>query len=213
MLAETLTPALWASLATIVGVWFVTVLSPGPNFLATLQTALAQSRRAGLLVAAGIALGTTIWSTASLLGLGLLFQTAGWLYLTVKLVGGAYLIFLGLRAIMTARKLAPLTAAPAAPLTGWQAFRRGLLVDLSNPKAAAFFASLFAVTVPPDAPLWFDVTVVAAVVVMAGGWYALVACAVMLPGVSAFYRRAQRLIGYVTGALFMALGLRLATER
>ncbi len=215
MLAETLTPGLWASLATIVGVWFVTVLSPGPNFLATLQTALAQSRRAGLLVAAGIALGTTVWSTASLLGLGLLFQTAGWLYLTVKLVGGAYLIFLGLRAIMTARNLGgPLAVAtPAAPLTGWQALRRGLLVDLSNPKAAAFFASLFAVTVPPDAPLWFDVTVVAAVVVMAGGWYALVACAVVLPGVSAFYRRAQRVIGYATGALFMALGLRLATER
>ncbi|MCG8357184.1 MAG: LysE family transporter [Kiloniellales bacterium] len=213
MNATAIDAGLVASLATIVGVWLVTVLSPGPNFLATAQAALGQSRRAGLMLSAGIAVGTTLWSTASLLGLGLLFQTAGWLYLAVKLLGAAYLILLGLRAILSARRTAPFIPAGGAPLSAWQAFRRGLLVDLSNPKAAAFFTSLFAVTVPPAAPLWFDVTVVVAVVVIAGGWYALVACAVSLPAIAARFRRAQRWIAYVTGAAFMALGIRLAVDR
>ena len=85
----TLDTSLWTSFATIAGVWLITVISPGPNFVATSHAAVTHSRRAGVLVAAGIALGTTVWSTASLLGLGLLFQTAAWLYQVVKLAGAA----------------------------------------------------------------------------------------------------------------------------
>ena len=86
---------------------------PGAQLPAT-SRALTQSRRAGLWLSAGIALGTTIWSTASLLGLGLLFQTAGWLYLTVKFVGAGYLVFLGLRALLAARHAAPISSAARA---------------------------------------------------------------------------------------------------
>jgi RhtB (resistance to homoserine/threonine) family protein len=212
-MTETIDPALWASLLTITGIWTITVLSPGPNFLATSHAALAHSRRAGVLVAAGISLGTTIWATASLLGLGLLFQTAGWLYHVVRVVGAAYLIYLGLRMILAARARTA-TAGPVGPgVSGLQAFRRGMLTDLGNPKAAAFFTSLFAVAVPPLAPLWFDAAIVAAVVVIAGGWYATVACAMASRPVAAFYRRAQRIISYAAGAVFIGFGIRLATDR
>ena len=210
---EVLAPPLWASLATITAVWLVTVISPGPNFLATAHAALSQSRRSGVLVAAGIAVGTTLWATVSLAGLGLLFQSAGWLYAAVKLAGGAYLIYLGLRTIAAAHRRPAVALPSRAPLTGRQAFRRGLLTDLANPKAAAFFTSLFAVAVPPTAPLWFDAAVVALVVAMAGGWYAVVACAMTAGPIPALYRRAERAIGYLTGAVFIGLGARLASER
>ncbi len=208
-----MTASLWASLATIVGVWFVTVLSPGPNFLATAYTASRQSRRLGLIVVAGIAVGTMVWATASLLGLGLLFRSAAWLYQAFKIAGGLYLAYLGLRTILQARRQTrqPLAAPPA--LTSRGAFLRGLVVDLSNPKAAIFFASLFAVAVPPEAPFWFKALVVAAVVAMAGGWYALVACLVTQRPVAAALARLQTAVSYVTGAVFVALGLRLATDR
>ncbi len=211
-----MTATLWASLATIVGIWSVTVLSPGPNFFMTAYTASRQTRRLGLAVAAGIALGTTVWATASLLGLGLLFQSAAWLYQAVKIAGGLYLAYLGLRMILAARREArPDTAGPPAArrLSPRGAFLRGVIVDLGNPKAAVFFASLFAVAVPPDAPLWFKALVVATVVVMAGGWYAVVACLVKLPPVAEALARMQTAIAYVTGAIFVALGLRLASER
>ncbi len=210
--------ALWTSLITIAGVWLVTVISPGPNFLATAHLALVQSRQAGLWLSAGIALGTTIWAVASLLGLALLFQTAAWLYLAVKLAGGAYLIFMGLRMVVGALRGGPagddrIAGQDAEGLSPFQAFRRGLLTDLSNPKAALFFASLFAVAVPPDAPLWFGVFIVAVVVVMAGGWYAVVAWLVSKDPVTRFYRRASRAITVLTGAVFVGLGVRLVNSR
>ena len=204
---------LLASFAAIVGVWLFTVVSPGPNFLATSQAALNHSRRAGLAVASGIAVGTTLWSTASLLGLGVLFHTTAWLYHAVRVVGAAYLIYLGLRAILTARRM-PLDAASATgPMPPGKAFRRGVLVDLSNPKAAAFFTSLFAVAVPPGAPGWFSAAAVVAVVAIAWGWYSAVAYAVTVAPVARLYDRSRRLIAYVTGALFVGLGARLATDR
>lgn len=220
-------PALWASLVTIFGVWGITVVSPGPNFLAASHTAASQSRRTGLLVATGIAIGTTIWATASLLGLALLFQTTGWLYQAVKYLGAAYLIIVGLRMAFSqgptsqhrASSQAPspartsgATAAPAGFST-LGALRYGLQVDLSNPKAAAFFTSLFALAVPPQAPGWFQALIIALVVIMAGGWYALVACAMAMPAVSARYRASQRAIARLTGFVFVFFGARLALLR
>lgn len=209
---------LLAPLLTVLGVWAVTVMMPGPNFLAVAHATLARSRRHGLWVVAGITVGTAIWATASLAGLGLLFRTAGWLYTAVKLLGGAYLIYLGLRMVLASRNPTPIRAQTAsegiaAHSGAWAGFRRGLLVDLSNPKAAAFFASLFAVAVPPAAPLWLQASVVAAVVAVAAVWYSAVALTLGSRSISAAYRQAERLITAIAGAVFMALGLRLATDR
>ena len=202
--------SLWISYFTITGIWLATVVSPGPNFLATVQASLSNSRRAGMTVALGIAVGTALWAGLSLAGLGLLFQKVGWLYALVKLAGAAYLIFVGLQMILSARR--PAASSTALPLSDRRAFRRGLLTDLSNPKAAAFFTSLFAVAVPPTAPLWFDVMIVASVVAIAGIWYALAACAITWAPVARGYRKARKAIAYITGGLFTAFGAKLAAE-
>ncbi|QPC43093.1 LysE family translocator [Kaustia mangrovi] len=208
-----MTLPLWTSLTTIFAVWLVVAMAPGPNFFATIYTATTQSRRLGLYVSAGIAVGTTIWATASLAGLGILFQTTAWLYQAVKLAGGLYLVYLGIRTILSARHARTASPVRLGALSPLQAFRRGLVVDLSNPKAAIFFTSVFAVAVPPQAPLWFQALVVATVVMIAAGWYALVACLVNLPPVAAALRRAHKAMSYVTGFVFVALGARLATDR
>ncbi len=207
-----MTLPLWTSLGTIVGVWFVTVLTPGPNFLATVYTATTRSRRLGLMVAAGILVGTAIWATGSLLGLALLFQTATSLFQVVKLAGGVYLIYFGAKTIHSARNEPTTTGTRIRPLSARQAFWHGLVVDLSNPKAAVFFASLFVVTVPPDAALWFKALVISVVVIMAGGWYALVACVVNLPPVATALKKVQKAIVYVTGTIFIALGAHIAAD-
>jgi len=204
---------LWTGFATVIGVWIVTVVTHGPNFLATVHATLTRSRRAGLLVVAGITVGTALWGTASLFGLGLLFQAAGGLYEAVKLAGAGYLVIVGVRLILSARR----TSAPARivgpAIPAAHAFRHGLVTDLSNPKAAAFFTSLFAVAVPPTAPLWFDALLVATVAGIAGLWYGTVAWAMAADPVVALYRKAARAISALAGVVFVALGLRLAAER
>ena len=102
----------WSAFLAVLGVWSATVLSPGPNFLATVHAALHRSRSAGLAVALGIAIGTLVWATASLAGLALLFQNAAWLYAAVKFCGACYLIYVGVRMIVSAQSPIVSTAAP-----------------------------------------------------------------------------------------------------
>jgi len=201
------------SFATVTGIWTVVVLTPGPNFLATAQSSLARSRRAGLLVVAGIAAGTAIWGIASLFGLGLLFQAAGDLYRIVRWAGAAYLIYVGARLLLSARSASNIRIGAGPGLEGVRAFRHGLVTDLSNPKAAVFFTSLFAVTVPPTAPIWFDAALVGVVTAIAALWYSLVACALTVAPVVVLYRRLSLAIAAVAGLIFIGLGVRLATER
>jgi threonine efflux protein len=202
-------PNLLLSFVSVTTIWAVTVVTPGPNFLATVHASMSRSRRAGLLVAAGITLGTSVWAIGTLLGLGLLFQTSGAVYQVVRLAGAAYLIFVGVR--MVIRRSAGGAQTHGSTLqaaTG--SFRTGLLTDLSNPKAAAFFTSLFSVVVPHNAPVWFDAALVVAVVAISGVWYTAVVYAVAAEPIAAVYARWERAITRTAGLLFVGLGVRFA---
>ena len=203
----------WLALLTLSGLWAVLVVTPGPNFLATLHVAATRSRKDGLMVVAGITVGTLIWATASLAGLGLLFQNAAWLYHAVRIAGALYLIVMGLSLLRAAARspTRPAAAMPA-PKGRRRAFRLGLITNLSNPKTAAFFTSLFAVALPPGAALWVQASAVGIVVAMVIAWYALVALAMSAAGPRGLYQRAQRAITAITGALFAAFGIRLAAN-
>ncbi|MGE4299483.1 MAG: LysE family transporter [Desulfovibrionaceae bacterium] len=204
---------LMTSAVTILSVWGIAVLLPGPNFFATAHTAAARSRGLGMATAAGVAAGTALWAAGSLLGLGLLFQAASWLYQVVKWCGAAYLVWMGVKTVWGAGKARAAHGATVRPLTLWAAFRHGLVVDLGNPKAAAFFTSLFTVSVPPLAPLWFKAGLVGLVVGVSLAWYGTVACLVTVPGVSRALERSSAWVARVTGAIFVGLGIQLAVDR
>ena len=200
--------------AFIAGVWTVTVLSPGPNLLATLHATAKDGARAGVTTAAGIGLGTAVWAGLSLAGLAVLFETFAWAYTLAKLVGAAYLIVVGFRLLFQrSAAAAPLPSAGPGSRSLHRAFVFGLATDLANPKAAAFFASLFAVSIPAQASFGFQAGICALVVIIAAGWYALAAVIFARPRVAAAYGRARRWIERATGALFVAAGLRLAADR
>lgn len=87
-------------------------------------------------------------------------------------------VYMGVRPILSARRSATAPEMAVRTVSARTAFWRGIVVDLSNPKAAIFCTSLFALAVPADAPVWFQGMVVAIVTIVAGVWYASVACAV-----------------------------------
>ncbi len=204
---------LWASVAVLVGVWLAALVTPGPDFLATVNAALTGSRRAGVLVGVGVGIGMAVWATASLLGLGLLLRTSELLYGAVRLAGAAYLVYLGARLLWSARRRHDEADLGAAPLSDRGALGHGLLTNLSNPKAAALFGSLLAALTPPEAPLWFDVSLVLFMAGSAIAWYVAVACVMASGPVARAYRSAARAIAALTGALFVGLGVRLAADR
>ena len=201
------------ALAVLLPVWLVALMTPGPDTLAVSHAALSGGRRAGCACAVGVAVGIAVWAVAALFGHALLFAQAGWLYRIVTLAGAAYLAFLGVRMLLAAwRGGEAVAAAPGsgdAPAPA-RAFRRGLVTNLANPKAAALFGSLFAVALPPH-PGPVDGTAV--VVTFAGTcflWYALLATLLARPGTAAAYRRAARGVTALTGAAFLGFGARLA---
>ena len=204
-------------LLPILGLWTVTVMIPGPDTLAVVSTSLTRSRAAGLAVAIGCAVATMIWASASLAGLSILFERAQWLYHLIRIVGAVYLIIVGGMLLWSAWKAG---AADQRPITrgtrafaGWRAFRLGLLTDLSNPKAAVFFTSLFAVALPPEMGAAASLLVILAVGGVAAAWYSLIAATVSLAPIARLYARGRRAVEAFAGTLFLAFGAKLAVDR
>jgi threonine efflux protein len=94
-----------------------------------------------------------------------------------------------------------------------RAFRLGLFTDLSNPKAAAFFTSLFAVAFPAEAGFEIKLVTIAIVGAIAGAWYGLIAMTVSLAPFARLYARGRRALEAAAGLMFIGLGARLAADR
>jgi len=109
------------ALAGIGTVHLLAAMSPGPAFVVVTRVSVGESRKAALGAAFGVATAALIWAIAATLGMHLLLARAAWLYDVLKLMGGAYLVWLGFQAWRHADE----PAAPAAPAGRWASGRRG----------------------------------------------------------------------------------------
>jgi threonine efflux protein len=197
-------------LGSVFVVHLLAMLSPGPNVLVVTQAAASRTRRAGVLVALGVATGAAIWSAAALLGLNLLFNRVAGLYAVLALVGGFYLLYLAHRLWRGARQ--PLTfpsGGRATARTDGQAFRLGLLTNLTNPKALVFYGSVFAALLGPGLPAWVELAAFAIIVVNSTLWHTLLACLFATRGTQQAYQRAKVWIDRLAAIALALLGLRL----
>ena len=198
----------------LAGVWGLAVMVPGPDFMATAHTALSRSRAEGVCVALGITLGVVCWTAATLFGLHLLFGHWPWVYAGVKAVGAAYLLAVGVL-LLVDRAPGPELAAPPlprAPRAYRRALRRGLLTNLSNPKAALLFGSLIAVILPAQSPAWVRAADIGLLVGFPCAWYIGVALLLSMPRVSGAYRAIKSGVDRLCGGIFLYLGVRFATS-
>ena len=196
------------TLATIGFVQLLAVISPGPSFLITAQTAVARSRLDGIKIAFGLGAGTFVWSTAALLGLNALFRLHHWLFVGMKVAGALFLLWIAIQIFRHARAPVEMSedngeAARRNPLV------RGFLTQISNPKVAVFFGSIFVAMLPRDVPGWMVVALIAIVTANELLWYTLVALCFGSDPVRRFYLGAKVWIDRVTGVFLGALGLRL----
>ena len=120
------------------------ILSPGPALLFALRTALADGRGAGIAAGLGLGLVAAGWTLAALLGLEAIFRLFPWAYMTLKLAGAAYLLYIAWRMWRAAH--APLATATRRPRG--RAFLDGALINLGNPKSVLFAASVLVVVFP-----------------------------------------------------------------
>jgi threonine/homoserine/homoserine lactone efflux protein len=195
-----------ASLASIAGAITLGAISPGPSFLVVARAAVARSRFDALAAALGMGVGGVLFALAALLGLHVVLIAVPWLYLVLKLAGGAYLIYIGYAMWRGARKPVHLDdAANGHPRTFWL----GLLTQVSNPKTAVVYASVFAALLPPDIPFAAALIVPAMIFAIEAGWYTIVALALSAPTPRAGYLRCKTWIDRAAGAVMALLGVRL----
>jgi len=183
------------------------VISPGPSFLVTARTAVAQSRADGFKVALGLGAGTVVWSTAALLGLNAVFHAVPALFMAMKFAGAIFLLWIAWQIFRHAARPVDLGAGQGEPVS--HPFVRGFLTQVSNPKVAVFFGSVFIALLPPQVPLWMVVALIAIVSFNEVWWYSAVALFFGANPVRRSYLAAKTWIDRVVGLFLGGLGLRL----
>ena len=189
------------------------IVTPGQDTALTVRNSLLGGRRGGTFTAAGVAAGQAVWTLAASAGLAALLVASEPAFFAVKVVGAAYLGFLGVQSIVHAiRGHVPATAAQARELTPRAAFRQGIVSNLGNPKMAVFFSSLLPQFVPgtPTFASLFALGIVFCL--MTFSWLALYAAVVERAGAVLRRPRVRRWLDAVTGTVLVALGLRVATQ-
>lgn len=210
-------------LLALIGVWIAAIASPGPDVVQIARLGV-KSRAAGVACAVGIMVGNTLWIAASLLGLSALIQAVPEILAVLQLVGGAYLLWMGIGAIragLAARKntvgadagaeaIPTPEVSPAAALPTSKAFRIGVATNLANPKAVLFFGAVFAQFVTPGMGWEWMLVILLTLVVIGFAWF--VGFAVLVDKFAGFLDRHGHVVDVVTGVIFVALAVWMLVE-
>jgi threonine/homoserine/homoserine lactone efflux protein len=189
-------------LLSFLGVSAVVIVTPGQDTALTIRNTLGGGRRDGVLTAAGVATGQVVWAVATSAGLAALLVASEPAFRALRWIGAAYLVYLGLQALLRALRRAAARPLPAARR---RPFRQGLLSNLGNPKMAVFFSSLL-----PQFAHSFAALLVLGLVfaVMTLAWLSVVARI----GTILRRPRVRRFVDAVVGVVLVTFGVRLATE-
>jgi threonine/homoserine/homoserine lactone efflux protein len=198
--------------AAFVVVAVVIVVTPGVDMALVTKNALAHGRRAALATAAGVNIGIALWTVAAALGVAAVIATSAALFAVVKLAGAVYLLYLGVRTLLSARR-AGVPHAPREPLNARNALRQGLISNLLNPKIAVFFTSLLPQFVGHGSGLGELLLLGAVFNALGVVWLTIFAFAAARARRFLLRRRVRAVLDTVSGFVLVGLGARLALER
>lgn len=199
-------------LITVAGIHIVALATPGPDFFFVSQVSASQSRAAGFKAMLGISAGVLFWAVLALLGLDILLQKIAGLQRVIMTAGGLYLCYLAYLLLKSAFKrqvpsIQANTPAPSVNSHSQHVFIKGLLTNLSNPKAIIYFGSVFSAfvgNVSSSNAKWWILALILAETVL---WFSLVATVFSLPAMQKSYQKSAKWIDGCAGALFGGFGL------
>jgi threonine/homoserine/homoserine lactone efflux protein len=203
------------TLLAFVGISVLLSVTPGPDMAVVTKNALAHGRRGVILTTTGIAIALAIWVTATAVGLSALLRSSTDLLFILKLVGAAYLAYLGVRTLLDSRRRPDDLLAgtsPAAP--AHVIFRQGFLSALSNPKLGVFFVTFLPQFVSPGEPLLPRLFLLGLTFAVIGfTWMNVYGLFVTRVRDVITAPRVRQWMERVTGVVLLGFGARLAAER
>ncbi len=191
-------------LTTAVTAFHVVAASPGPATLAVATVSMSAGRQQGLVFGAGLSLGLAFWGVIAATGLGAILQTSAAVLFVLKFLGGAYLLWLAYRSVLSTKE----TIAPAAkPVRKGKWFTRGLLLNLSNPKAVLAWMATLALGVGNGSSL-LQVTVATSLCIILGFViYATYSMVFSTASTMNIYVRLRRWVDAAVAGLFSVAGV------
>jgi threonine/homoserine/homoserine lactone efflux protein len=197
------------------GVSLLLAVTPGPDMAVVTKNALAHGRRGVIFTTTGIGLALSIWVAATAVGLSAVLRASGDLLFVLKLVGAAYLAYLGVRALLESRQRpADLIERVPPPAPARAIFRQGFLSAISNPKLGVFFVTFLPQFVNPGQallPRLLELGLIFAVI----GWTWMNVYGLLISRIRGFITapRVRQWMQRVTGVVLLGFGARLALER
>ncbi|WP_027162988.1 LysE family translocator [Mesorhizobium sp. WSM1293] len=199
-----------AYIAVVLGFVFI----PGPATLLTIARATSSGTKVGIATGAGIAAGDVFHTVMAMIGISAIIAASATLFSVIKYIGAAYLVYLGIRAIIEKTPANP--AAGALAISAGKAFRQAVLTEVLNPKTALFFLAFLPQFVRPEnGSVMLQMTALEVIFVILG-LFSTVVFAVSAGRLGTFLRRnpsVLRLQGKVVGGIYCALGVRLALQQ
>jgi threonine efflux protein len=196
-------------LTILLPIWLLhaaALLSPGANTLLVSRLAAGDRTRSAVYAALGVAAGAAVWSTFAVLGVHAVFALFPSLRLGLQLTGGAYLLWLSSRLW---RSHGSALQGRAEEVSDAAAFRMGLLTNITNPKSALFFGSVFAASFPAQPTPLLQASAAAMIVTNALVWHILLAWLFSRERIRLAYARQRRVADRLAAVVMGALGLRL----
>ena len=193
----------------------VVIVAPGPDMALVGRNALFGGRRIAVSTAAGVVLGLAVWSLAASIGVAALLRRSEPAFVTLKIVGALYLVWLGFQALRIAsrgtRNEVAVSQAAGLRHGPRRALRQGLLSNLANPKIAVFFTSFLPQFAPPGASFGVLLALGLVFCLMTLVWMASYGVFVAKAGDVLRRPRIRRVMEGISGTVLIAFGVRLAT--
>ncbi|HEX7644500.1 MAG TPA: LysE family translocator [Burkholderiaceae bacterium] len=198
-----------SAFVSILAALLLGAMSPGPSFVIVVRNAIGLSRRDGLATALGMGVGGVLFAGVALVGLYQVLAAVSWLYIGLKIAGGLYLLYLASRIWRGAAQPLAMEDGGTMQQGGRKSFWVGLSTQLSNPKTAIYYASIFAALLPQHPPLWCQLALPPCIFMIEAGWYTLVALGFSSSCPRAWYLRMKTGVDRAAAGAIAALGLRL----
>lgn len=200
----------WHGFWIITGIHILAAISPGPDFIFVFQQTLSRGQAAGLLCVLGMGLGFGVHILYSVLGLAVVIANAAWLLTLIKIIGGAYLIYLGYHGLRAKAKneVVEIVKTEVAPESWLKTLWKGFICNVLNPKAPVYLVSVFTVVLSPDMPLWQLSIYGAWMMFLLFAWFATFAFLLSIPSVNRQFQKAGHWIDRVLGFVMVGLGIK-----
>jgi amino acid exporter len=196
------------------GAYVLSILTPGPNVLSVIGTSMGAGRKSGRALAWGIANGTCLWGAVTWGGLTSVLALYASVITVIKIFGASYLLWLAIKAFRSALSPNAMTVHQVtAGGDAWAYYRRGLLVQITNPKAVLAWIAIMSIGLESDAPPWVGGVILFGATVMSIVGHQIYAIVFSTDPMMNAYRRARRWIECGLGAFFCAASYSILASR